>query len=425
MNITENKQSPVNNDNSLPGLIIDDDNSNNNDKQESSLNSYNSLIHPKEDLNTENPFSILSICLSSSKMFRSHSYTNHHRFNLAQPYPISPHAYFAKYTEINRTSINNNLICDVCGDISNGKHYGILACNGCSGFFKRSVRRKLIYRCQANTGRCIIDKAHRNQCQACRLKKCLQMGMIKEAVQNERQSRSDTQIRMNLFDYHYEHTGTTISAMHRRPFQQTNFTSDSSPNESSITPMTKQDDDTIYTISSQILLMIINWIRNLPTFLSLPVCDQLILLEESWSELFLLGAIQCSTSLDNGGPIFCNVLHCENENEKLINDLFYTFKQLKLDPIEFACLKTIVLFRFDIQTLSEIKLIENLQDQAQITLAQFIQIRNPTQPARFGRLLLTLPLLRSIPSIFIEKTYFSHTIGKICMSKLLSDMFKN
>ena len=63
---------------------------------------------------------------------------------------------------------------------SSGKHYGILACNGCSGFFKRSVRRRLIYRCQAGTGLCMIDKAHRNQCQACRLKKCITMGMNKD-----------------------------------------------------------------------------------------------------------------------------------------------------------------------------------------------------------------------------------------------------
>ncbi|CAF3013244.1 unnamed protein product [Rotaria sp. Silwood2] len=422
MNITKNKQSAMDKDNSSPRLIIDDDSSNSNDKQESSLNSYNSLIHPKTNFNTENPFDILSMCLSSSKMFRSHSYTNH-RFNFAQPYSMAPHAYFAniaKYTENNGTSINNNSICEVCGDISSGKHYGVLACNGCSGFFKRSVRRKLIYRCQASTGRCIIDKAHRNQCQACRLKKVKYINFI-STVQNERQSRSDTQIQMNSIDYHYDHNGTAISVMHDRPSQQTNFTSDSSA-------VTKQDannlDDTIYTISSQILLMIMKWIRNLPTFLNLPICDQLILLEESWSELFLLWSIQSFISFNDGGPIFRNVLHGENENEKLINDVFHMFKQLKLDPIEFACLKTIVLFRFDIRTLREVKLIENLQDQAQITLAQFIKIHNPTQPTRFGRLLLTLPLLRSIPSIFIEKTYFSHTIGKISMSKLLLDMLK-
>lgn len=80
---------------------------------------------------------------------------------------------------------------------------------------------------------------------------------------------------------------------------------------------------------------------------------QLILLEESWSELFLLWAIQCSTPLDNGGPLFTTALNryqFENETGKsisrLLNDVLYRFKQLKLDPIEFACLKAIVLFRF-------------------------------------------------------------------------------
>jgi len=90
------------------------------------------------------------------------------------------------------------LSCIVCGDVSSGKHYGILACNGCSGFFKRSVRRKLIYRCQAGTGSCVIDKKHRNQCQSCRLKKCINMGMNKDAVQNERQPRNTATIRPEM-----------------------------------------------------------------------------------------------------------------------------------------------------------------------------------------------------------------------------------
>lgn len=50
---------------------------------------------------------------------------------------------------------------------------------GCKSFFKRSVRRNLTYSCRGNRN-CPIDQHHRNQCQFCRLRKCLKMGMRRE-----------------------------------------------------------------------------------------------------------------------------------------------------------------------------------------------------------------------------------------------------
>ena len=54
---------------------------------------------------------------------------------------------------------------------------------GCSGFFKRSIHRNRIYTCKAQgdyKGRCPIDKTHRNQCRACRLKKCFESSMNRD-----------------------------------------------------------------------------------------------------------------------------------------------------------------------------------------------------------------------------------------------------
>uniref|UniRef100_A0A4W3K1K1 Nuclear receptor subfamily 2, group C, member 2 n=1 Tax=Callorhinchus milii TaxID=7868 RepID=A0A4W3K1K1_CALMI len=75
--------------------------------------------------------------------------------------------------------------CVVCGDKASGRHYGAVSCEGCKGFFKRSVRKNLTYSCRSSQD-CVINKHHRNRCQFCRLRKCLEMGMKMESVQCER-----------------------------------------------------------------------------------------------------------------------------------------------------------------------------------------------------------------------------------------------
>ncbi|TNN82103.1 Nuclear receptor subfamily 2 group C member 1-A [Liparis tanakae] len=75
--------------------------------------------------------------------------------------------------------------CVVCGDKASGRHYGAVSCEGCKGFFKRSIRKNLVYTCRGS-GECAINKLHRNRCQYCRLQRCMSLGMKQDSVQCER-----------------------------------------------------------------------------------------------------------------------------------------------------------------------------------------------------------------------------------------------
>lgn len=76
-------------------------------------------------------------------------------------------------------------LCPVCGDKVSGYHYGLLTCESCKGFFKRTVQNKKVYTCVAERS-CHIDKSQRKRCPYCRFQKCLDVGMKLEAVRADR-----------------------------------------------------------------------------------------------------------------------------------------------------------------------------------------------------------------------------------------------
>ncbi|XP_053319199.1 peroxisome proliferator-activated receptor alpha [Spea bombifrons] len=82
-----------------------------------------------------------------------------------------------------------NLECRVCGDKASGFHYGVHACEGCKGFFRRTLRLNLAYdKCERT---CKIQKKNRNKCQYCRFEKCLRVGMSHNAIRFGRMPRSE------------------------------------------------------------------------------------------------------------------------------------------------------------------------------------------------------------------------------------------
>lgn len=128
------------------------------------------------------------------------------------------------------------------------------------------------------------------------------------------------------------------------------------------------------------------------------------------------------------------------------------FAQMRVDPHEFSCLRAIVLFKTSVDSSSSSssssssnstggspsssdndvpsRALQNgsavaaLQDHTQLTLNKYIATAYAGQPLRFGKLLLLLPVLRSVSGHTIEELFFRKTIGNIPIEKIICDMYK-
>ncbi|XP_046660296.1 protein embryonic gonad-like isoform X1 [Homalodisca vitripennis] len=81
-----------------------------------------------------------------------------------------------------------NQQCKVCNEPAAGFHFGAFTCEGCKSFFGRTYNNlSSISECK-NNGECVINKKNRTSCKACRLRKCLQVGMSKSGSRYGRRS---------------------------------------------------------------------------------------------------------------------------------------------------------------------------------------------------------------------------------------------
>ncbi|KAJ8939171.1 hypothetical protein NQ314_011224 [Rhamnusium bicolor] len=365
--------------------------------------------------------------------------------------------------------------CKVCGDYSSGKHYNIFACDGCAGFFKRSIRRNRQYICKED-GDCVIDKTHRNQCRACRLRRCQEAGMNKDgkAVQHERGPRNAT-LRRQMNHFYTEardrivvgpappgvvlnlavpkSPGSSRLNGHYPIIHPTGFICNTAPSMPrlpttvplpEIVPTPTPSPAIICEAAARLLFMNIQWAKNLPPFTMLQLSDQLLMLEERWRELFVLGAAQflplteMSSLVDACGILARDTNHTVFlQNVREFQEVLANIRHFQLDQHEFACLRAIVLFnttfekfgsstsppQTETNNLSDPAEIASVQDDTHLTLNRYINIAYPTQPLRFGKVLLLLPSLRRVSSDTIEELFFRKTIGNIPIVRIICDVY--
>ncbi|KAG5875684.1 hypothetical protein JTB14_023963 [Gonioctena quinquepunctata] len=312
-------------------------------------------------------------------------------------------------------------LCSICGDRASGKHYGVYSCEGCKGFFKRTVRKDLSYACREEKN-CIIDKRQRNRCQYCRYQKCLIMGMKREAVQEERQRTKDR----DTSEVESTSNIQTEMPIERLLEAEKRVECNDPPAENAVT--------NICQATNKQLLQLIEWAKLIPHFTSLPVSDQVLLLRAGWNELLIASFSHRSIQAQEGivlatgltiNKSTAQAVGVGNIYDRVLSELVNKMKEMRMDKTELGCLRAIILYNPDIRGLKSTQEVEILREKIYGILEDYTRTTHPNEPGRFAKLLLRLPALRSIGLKCLEHLFFFRLIGEVTIDTFLTEMLEN
>ncbi|XP_075228918.1 ecdysone-induced protein 78C-like [Lycorma delicatula] len=368
--------------------------------------------------------------------------------------------------------------CKVCGDKASGYHYGVTSCEGCKGFFRRSIQKQIEYRCLRD-GKCLVIRLNRNRCQYCRFKKCLAVGMSRDSVRYGRvpkrsreRSGEDTarvtptensepvtpaaatptdwesgdmkslaayDIILTISQAHHancEYTEDQTRGLIRKPITSPPSPTCSSPEVASSTAESAEQQrvwlwQQLATHVTPSVQRIVEFAKRVPGFCDLSQDDQLILIKVGFFELWLVRVSRLtsdsSLTFADGTYITRQQLELMYDSEFVSSLLHFvsSFNAHSLNDTELGLFSAIVLLSADRPGVTDVKAIEHHQDKLIEALTIQVSRNNPSNETQvMSNILSKLPELRNLGakhSVHLE--WFRHNWEKLRLPPLFAEIF--
>ncbi|KAF1619912.1 UNVERIFIED_CONTAM: Thyroid hormone receptor alpha-A, partial [Eudyptes robustus] len=303
---------------------------------------------------------------------------------------------------------------------------------GCpQGFFRRTIQKNLhpTYSCKYD-GCCVIDKITRNQCQLCRFKKCISVGMAMDLVlddskrvakrklieENRERRRKEEMIkslqhRPNPSAEEWElihvvteaHRSTNAQGSHWK--QKRKFL----PEDIGQSPMASMPDgdkvdleafSEFTKIITPAITRVVDFAKKLPMFSELPCEDQIILLKGCCMEIMSLRAAVRydpeSETLTLSGEMAVKREQLKNGGLGVVSDAIFdlgkSLSAFNLDDTEVALLQAVLLM----SSGNGIGKIEKCQETYLLAFEHYINYRKHNIPHFWPKLLMKVTDLRMI-----------------------------
>ncbi|KJH47780.1 zinc finger, C4 type [Dictyocaulus viviparus] len=333
-------------------------------------------------------------------------------------------------------------LCLVCGDKASGYHYNALTCEGCKGFFRRSITRRAVYYCKYGRA-CDIDMYMRRKCQHCRLEKCMKIGMRSELVIPEEQCRIKREAKLrqrsnqpteiaevpssSSEDLHLQMScGSHIGVGRKLSVESEELLSRmkniwnfiSLARDEALTALAMQPPSCSTAFHKLAELTILEaqyahkFVRHLPGFSRLHAVDRKTLQKVSKMEIIILRtANKYDTDKDclilgNDRQTFCydRKMYCDAGMAWLADFLFKFAKRLRelsLDSTQMLLLEAVIVFS-ERPGLLNARIVEETQEIYMETLKQLFRIDQTENPEFHNNLMSTFSDLRRFCSQHID-----------------------